>query len=89
MRVDNAVAVLGFNLAPRAWTCEDAGMGKVINLAAVKKARARADAASKAAENRAVHGRSKAERARDSLVQARLDRQLHDAKVDEGQEPST
>ncbi len=58
-------------------------MSKVINLAAVRKARARVDAASKAAENRVAHGRTKTERARDGLVQARLDRHLDGARTDD------
>ncbi len=58
-------------------------MSKVINLAAVRKARARAEAASKAAEKRVVHGRNKTERARDSLVQTRLERHLDGAKADD------
>lgn len=58
-------------------------MSKVINLATVRKARARADAASKAAENRVIHGRSKTERARDTLVQARLDRHLDGTRADD------
>ncbi len=57
-------------------------MSKVINLAAVRKARARAEAAAKAAEKRVVHGRTKSERARDSLVETRLKRHLDGAKAD-------
>lgn len=51
-------------------------MGDVINLRLARKARARAEAAKQAAENRARHGRTKAERARDAAEAARAERHL-------------
>lgn len=90
MRVDNARTRRGFDLALAPVTCQTAVMSKVINLATVRKARARAEAASKAAENRVTHGRTKTERARDTLVHTRLERQLDGVKVDEaGSDPET
>jgi hypothetical protein len=49
--------VFSFN----AW--HDAGMGEIVNLRRARKARARDEAAQRAAENRARAGMSKAERA--------------------------
>jgi ribonuclease T1 len=51
-------------------------MGDVINLRLARKARARAEAAKQAAENRARHGRTKAERARDAAEAVRAERHL-------------
>lgn len=55
-------------------------MGDVINLRLARKARARVDAAAKAAENRARHGRTKAEKAAEAIEQARRDAVLDGAK---------
>ena len=43
-------------------------MGEVVNLRQVRKQKARADKERLAGENRALHGRSKAERERDRLT---------------------
>ena len=52
-------------------------MGEVVNLRLKRKAKAREDAADKAAENRAVFGRSKAEKdltsARNKQAESKLD----------------
>ncbi|WP_380877991.1 hypothetical protein ACFB49_15070 [Sphingomonas sp. DBB INV C78] len=50
----------------------DRGMGEVINLRLARKAKARSDATAKAAENRAKHGRTKAQKAAEAVEQARL-----------------
>ena len=55
-------------------------MGDVINLRLARKAKARVDAAAKAAENRARHGRTKAEKAAEAIEQARRDAVLDGAK---------
>lgn len=51
-------------------------MAEIINLRRARKKKAREDAAKIAAENRARHGRSKAERARDAAEAARAERSL-------------
>lgn len=44
-------------------------MAEIVNLRQVRKAKARADKERAAAENRALHGRSKAERERQRLTE--------------------
>jgi hypothetical protein len=58
-------------------------MGDVINLRQARKARARRDKEAQAATNRALHGRTKAERAADTAARARAEQQLDGAKRDE------
>ena len=57
-------------------------MAEIVNLRRVKKQRARADAAQAAAENRARHGRTGAEKKADKLEQARARRALDGARRD-------
>lgn len=45
--------------------------GGIVNLRRVRKAKARQEAEREAARNRTLHGRSKAERARDAVERAR------------------
>ncbi|ALN73899.1 DUF4169 family protein [Aureimonas sp. AU20] len=55
-------------------------MGEIVNLRLVRKRSERACAETKAAENRARHGRTKADRERDELGKERADRLLDGAK---------
>ena len=48
-------------------------MGKVVNLNKFRKQKSRKDAAKRADTNRRLHGRTKAERARDELQKKRLE----------------
>lgn len=57
-------------------------MAEIVNLRMARKARARSEAGQAAAENRAKHGRSKAEKARDLLEAERLARTVEGAKRD-------
>lgn len=59
-------------------------MAEIINLRRARKARARDQAATEAATNRARHGRTKAETARDDLAEARARRHLDGHRRDEG-----
>ena len=43
-------------------------MGEIVNLRQVRKQKARAEKERQAGENRALHGRSKAEKSRDQLI---------------------
>ena len=43
-------------------------MGEIVNLRQVRKQKARAEKERQAGENRALHGRSKAEKNRDQLI---------------------
>ena len=63
-------------------------MAEIVNLRRVRKLRARADAENTAAENRALHGRTRAERD----LKALSDRQLRDhveghRREDKGDQP--
>ena len=58
-------------------------MGEVVNLNKARKARAKAGAKAAAAENRAVHGRSRADRGLAETEKARADRLLDGAKLEE------
>ncbi len=55
-------------------------MGELVNLRAARKARARRDKEAQAAANRALHGRTKAERAADVAERQRLKGTLDGAK---------
>ena len=63
-------------------------MSDIVNLRMVRKRKARADKEQLASENRALHGRTKAEKDRDRLVgekaETRLDGHLRDAGKDHG-----
>ena len=58
-------------------------MGEVVNLNRVRKDRAKADARAAAAVNRAVHGRSKAERSLSEAERERAGRLLDGAKLED------
>jgi len=58
-------------------------MAEIVNLKAVKKAKARADKDREAEANRAKFGRTMAERKADDAEKARLDRTLDGARLDE------
>lgn len=66
-------------------------IAKIVNLRTERKRRTRADAAATAEENRARHGRTKAERQRESADRAAADR-AHDGHriepKDEGSGPA-
>jgi len=55
-------------------------MAEILNLNQARKARAKTDAKSKAAENRAKFGRTKADKALDAARADRLQRDLDGAK---------
>jgi Domain of unknown function (DUF4169) len=57
-------------------------MAEIVNLNRVKKAKARAEAAAEAATNRAKHGRTKAEKARDAREEAQRNALLDGARTD-------
>lgn len=57
-------------------------MAEVVNLRLARKARARADAAATAAQNRARHGRTRAERAAIAAEAARLARTIDGARIE-------
>jgi hypothetical protein len=57
-------------------------MGKVVNLNKFRKAKAKAEASKLADTNRRLHGRTKAERARDALEKARLAARLDGAHIE-------
>ena len=56
-------------------------MAEVVNLRLARKARARADATATAAQNRALHGRTRAERAATAAEDARLARTVDGARI--------
>ena len=51
-------------------------MGEVVNLRRYRKAKEKAEAEARAAENRSKHGRTKAERARDEQTEDQAERHL-------------
>jgi len=57
-------------------------MAEIINLNKARKAKTKADKASRAQENRARFGRTKAEKATDAAETARIERLLDDSKRD-------
>ncbi|WP_294395135.1 DUF4169 family protein [uncultured Sphingomonas sp.] len=59
-------------------------MGEVVNLRRARKAKARSDAAARAEQNRALHGRTPDERRRDDLATERLVRHLDGHRLEPG-----
>lgn len=57
-------------------------MAEIVNLRRVKKAHGRAEAAATAQQNRVLHGRTKAEKARDRLEAEQRDRRAANARLD-------
>jgi len=57
-------------------------MGDVVNLNKFRKRKAKAERTKRAETNRRLHGRTKAERARDELAKKQLTRQLDGAKLE-------
>ncbi len=57
-------------------------MGEIVNLKAVRKAKARAEDKAKGAVNRAAFGRSKASRAADAKAEAARNRTLDQSRRD-------
>ena len=65
-------------------------MSNVVNLNKFKKRKAKAERVKQAETNRRLHGRSKAERARDALQKKQLETSVDGARLDselEGSEP--
>lgn len=58
-------------------------MGEIVNLNRARKVRAKAEAKATAAENRAAHGRSKAERLKSDKERAAADRLLDGSRLDD------
>jgi hypothetical protein len=58
-------------------------MADVVNLRTVRKAKVRADAAATAAQNRALHGRTPAQKAADRTEAERRERTLDGARREE------
>ncbi len=58
-------------------------MGEIVNLRKHRKAKAREQAAADAAENRARHGRTAAERERERIEAEQAERKLDGAKQQE------
>jgi hypothetical protein len=63
-------------------------MAEIVNLRIARKAKSRAEAAAKAAENRARFGRSRAEKAAEAADAGRASKRLDQAKRDQ-RSPST
>ena len=59
-------------------------MGNVINLNRYRKRKAKADARKRAETNRRLHGRTKAERARDELSKKRFETKVEGARLEHG-----
>ncbi len=57
-------------------------MGNVINLNRYRKRKAKTDAAKRAETNRRLHGRTKAERARDEMQKKRLEAKLDGKRLE-------
>ncbi|MGA1798324.1 DUF4169 family protein [Sphingomonas sp. 4RDLI-65] len=57
-------------------------MGEVINLRLARKQRARAEASTRADQNRRLFGRTAAEKAAEAVVKARVEATLDGAKLD-------
>ena len=57
-------------------------MASVVNLNRFRKDKARAEKAQRAAENRALHGRTKTERQTDTAERRRTDQDLDSKKLD-------
>ena len=58
-------------------------MNRIVNLRQARKARDRSEAESKAAANRALHGRTKAQKKADKAEQERLARMVDGARLDD------
>lgn len=58
-------------------------MAEIVNLRRAKKAKARAEAATKAAENRALFGRTKGERERTEILREKTRRELEGHRREE------
>lgn len=58
-------------------------MGDVVNLRQARKVKARRDKEAQAATNRALHGRTKAERSADAAQRARAEQLLDGARRDD------
>lgn len=63
-------------------------MAEIVNLGRARKARARTEEATKAAENRVVHGRTAAEKERVQQEASRFRRTLDQARLDSGTDPT-
>ncbi len=61
-------------------------MAEIINLNKARKARDKADAKAKAAENRAIHGRTKGERTLAEAEKAHRERDLDGARIERPEE---
>ncbi len=57
-------------------------MAEIVNLRRVKKQRARAEQAAQAAENRALHGRTRTEKAAEEQAAARREAVLDQARIE-------
>jgi hypothetical protein len=64
-------------------------VGKVVNLNRYRKQKAKADRKQQADVNRRLHGRTKAERAREELQKRQLTRGLEGAKLEPPAEPES
>ncbi|MBB2201812.1 DUF4169 family protein [Gluconacetobacter tumulisoli] len=62
-------------------------MAEIVNLRQVRKRKARAEQAQIAAGNRALHGRTRAERDRQSQEESRAMRTLDGARVERAPDP--
>lgn len=74
---------VGKTLRPQGRLHNGGVMGEVVNLNRVRKERARAEAKTAAAANRATHGQSKAERTAADKEKARADRLLDGSKLED------
>lgn len=63
-------------------------MAEIVNLNRVRKARDRKRSETEAVANRAAHGRTRAERARDAAAEAAREALLDGARLDDG-DPKT
>ena len=61
-------------------------MGDVVNLNKFRKRKAKAERTKRAETNRRLHGRTKAERARDELAKKQLTRHVDGAKLERAPE---
>lgn len=62
-------------------------MGNVVNLNKFRKQKAKAERGKRAEINRRLHGRTKAERARDALQKQQLETKLDGARLESGADP--
>jgi hypothetical protein len=67
---------------------QDGGMVEIVNLRRAKKRLAREAAEVQAAQNRVLHGRTKAERVAEAQVRARAERLLDGARLPPGPDGS-